>query len=153
VNRAGRSGERPANSRHAMRFWHKVRHETKALALATLFFGTWIGALMVVKTLALAEYKIEFHGLSLALVGTLVLAKAVLVLEHFPLGAGIGRQPAWVEVIVRTAVYGVGVFVLLLFEKAFLLPLPEAAAESAESPVVKTPKTLLRTCRKEHEHS
>jgi len=97
----------------------KLRNEIRAVALATLYFATWIGVLVFLKQLALAEYRIEFHGLSLALVGALVLAKVVLVLEHVPLGAWIRTRPALVDVILRTSLYAFGVLVVLLLEKAF----------------------------------
>jgi len=102
-----------------MRIPQRLKDEIKALTLATLYFGTWIGALVVLKKLVLAGYSIEFQGLSVALVGTLVLAKVVLVLEHVPLGAWLQRHPAWLAVVLRTALYAVGVLVVLLLEKAF----------------------------------
>jgi len=97
----------------------KVMDEIRAVALATLYFGTWIGVLMVLKVLALAEYRIEFNAWSLVLVGALVLAKVVLVLEHVSLGAWIRTRPALVDVILRTVLYALGVLVVLLLEKAF----------------------------------
>jgi hypothetical protein len=97
----------------------KLKDEIKAVALATLYFATWIGVLMVLKVLVLEEYRIEFHAWSLVLAGALILAKVVLVLEHVPLGAWIRTRPAWVDVIVRTVLYGLGVVVVLLLEKAF----------------------------------
>ncbi len=54
-----------------------------------------------------------------ALLGALVLAKVVLVLEYIPLGAWAQARPAWVDVMLRTALYAFGVFVVLLLEKAF----------------------------------
>lgn len=87
--------------------------------LATLYFAIWIGVLVLLKMLILAEYHIEFHGLSMALIGVLVLAKVVLVLEHVPLGSWIRKQPAFVDVIVRTVLYALGVLIVLLLEKAF----------------------------------
>ena len=97
----------------------KLKNETRAVALATLYFATWIGVLVVLKELVLAEYRIEFHGLSLVIIGALVLAKVVLVLEHVPLGAWIRTKPALLDVILRTALYAFGVLVVLLLEKAF----------------------------------
>jgi hypothetical protein len=97
----------------------KLMDEIRAVTLATLYFGTWIGVLVFLKTLALAEYRIAFRGLSLVLVGALVLAKVVLVLEHVSLGAWIRTRPALVDVILRTALYALGVLVVLLLEKAF----------------------------------
>lgn len=97
----------------------EIEDEIRKVALATLYFATWIGVLVFLKTLILAEYRIEFHGFSMALVGALVLAKVVLVFEHVPLGAWVRTRPAWVDVILRTALYAMGVFVVLLLEKAF----------------------------------
>jgi hypothetical protein len=102
-----------------MSFRQKLRNEIKAVTLATLYFATWIGELMVLKVLVLEEYRIEFHAWSLVVVGALVLAKVVLVLEHVPLGAWTRTRPALVDVILRTALYAVGVLVVLLLEKAF----------------------------------
>jgi hypothetical protein len=87
----------------------KLKHEVKALGLAALFFGCWIAALLVLKQLLLAEYRIEFHGISLALVGALILSKVVLVLDHVSLGGWVRAQPAWVDVVLRTAMYAIGV--------------------------------------------
>jgi|1_EtaG_2_1085319.scaffolds.fasta_scaffold01724_7 hypothetical protein len=102
-----------------MSFGQKLMHEIREVAVTTLYFAVWIGVLMVLKVLILAEYQIEFKGLSLVLVGAMVLAKVVLVLEHVPLGSLTRKQPAWVDVLVRTALYSLGVFVVLVLEKAF----------------------------------
>ena len=96
-----------------------LKDEIKAVAMATFYFAVWIGVLVVIKQLVLEEYRIEFHGLSLVIVGALVLAKVVLVLEHVPLGAWIRTRPVLLDVILRTALYSLGVFVVLLLEKAF----------------------------------
>ena len=97
----------------------KLRHEITAVIALTVYFGCWLGVLVLIKYLLLAEYHIAFHHFSVALVGALVLAKVVLVLEHVSLGAWVGAQPAWVDVVLRTALYAFGVFVLLLLEKGF----------------------------------
>jgi len=97
----------------------KLKAEAVAVALTTAYFAVWIGTLVLLKTLILAEYRIEFQGLSLALVGALVLAKVVLVLEHVPLGAWIRARPALLEIVGRTLLYAVGVFLVLLLEKVF----------------------------------
>ena len=97
----------------------KLMHEIKAVGMAAIYFCCWLAALIVIKELVLAEYQIKFSGLSKALIGALVLSKVVIVLEHIPLGAWIRARPAWVDVIFRTALYGLGVFIVLLLEKAF----------------------------------
>lgn len=55
----------------------------------------------------------------MAVVGAVILAKVVLVLEHVPLGAWLRRRPAVVDVVLRTGLYGLGVLVVLVLEKAF----------------------------------
>lgn len=101
-----------------MSFRDKLRHEAKAVALTTAYFAACFGMLLLFKSLILAEYQIEFHGLSKALVGALIVGKVVLLMEHVPLGAWGRRQRAWVDAVVRTALYGCGVVVVLLVEKA-----------------------------------
>ena len=97
----------------------KLKHEFAAVAWLTFYFGCWLGALVLLKYLVLEEYQIAFSGFSVALVGALVLAKVVLVLEHVSLGGWVRAQPAWADVVLRTALYAFGVFVLLLLEKTF----------------------------------
>lgn len=123
---------------------HRLKNEIKALAVATLYFGTWLGALVVLKKLILAGYSIEFQGLSAAMVGTLVLAKVVLIMERVPLGAWVRSKPAWVDVVLRTVLYAAGVVVVLLLEKGFegrheyggFGPALAAAFQHAETPHV-----------------
>jgi len=97
----------------------KLSEELRSLFEAVLYFGVWIGALLLVKSLILKEYQITFSGGSAAFVGVLVLAKVVLILEHVSLGAWVRRQPAWLDVILRTILYVAGVFVVMILEKAF----------------------------------
>lgn len=102
-----------------MNIKQRLKHEIAAMAWLTLYFGCWLGALVLLKYLVLAEYSIAFHGLSVALVGALVLAKVVLLLEYIPLGPWVMARPAWVDVVFRTALYALGLLVVLLLEKAF----------------------------------
>ena len=102
-----------------MSIQERLKHKVKAVALATLYFGLWIGALVMLKTLILAEYQIAFRGWSMALVGALILAKVVLVLEYVPLGPWVRAKPVWVDVLLRTALYSLGVALVLVLEKGF----------------------------------
>ena len=97
----------------------KIKHEIVSLVSVTLYFGCWIAVLLLIKKLILAEYQIAFQGFSMVLIGALILAKVVLVLEHVPLGAWVRRRPTWVDVGLRTALYAAGVVVVLLLEKGF----------------------------------
>lgn len=97
----------------------RLREEVTAIFWVTLYFSFWLVALVLLKRMVLAEYQIAFPGLSVAFVGAVVLAKVVLLLERVPLGKWVHRQPAWVDVLLRTILYSVGVFVVILLEKAF----------------------------------
>ena len=101
------------------RITQRVKYEIKALLLAILYFGTWVGVLMLVKALILAEYQIEFNRWSLAVVGVLAPVKVVLILEHVSLGDWVRNQPAWLDVLLCTTLYAVGMLAVLVLEKAF----------------------------------
>ena len=102
-----------------MSITQKIKNEIAAVMWLTIYFGCWLSALVLFKYLLLTEYQIAFTGFSVALVGALVLAKVVLVLEYVPLGVWVHTRSAWVGVVLRTALYTFGVFVVLLLEKAF----------------------------------
>ena len=102
-----------------MSFSQKIVNEIKSLAAASLFFAVWIGVFILLKTLMLDEYEIRFNGFSKILIGTLILAKVVLILERVSLGNWIRNHPAWVHVAVRTVLYTTGVFMVILLEKSF----------------------------------
>jgi len=103
----------------ALTLRQKVLHEIKVVGLVTLYFAFTFGVLMLLKRLVLAQYQIGFRGLSMVLLGALVVAKVVVVLEHVPLGSWVRRRPAAVDVVLRTLLYTLGVFVVLLLEKGF----------------------------------
>jgi hypothetical protein len=102
-----------------MSFREKAKHELVEIGLTTLFFAVWLGGLMLLKNLVLEEYHIRPARLTAALIGAIVLAKVVLVLEHVPLGAWLRRRPPVVDLVLRTALYGLGVLAVLVLEKAF----------------------------------
>jgi hypothetical protein len=97
----------------------KVKEEVKKVGVTTLFFAACFLAMMGFKALVLAEYRIALFDFSAALIGALIVAKVVLILENVPLGSWIDRHSGIVHVVGRTVLYGVGVFIVLLLEKAF----------------------------------
>jgi len=102
-----------------MSFRQKFMNEIRAIGITALYFGCWIAALMLLKYLVLAEYHIAFHGWSALVVGALILSKVLLILENVSLGAWVHARPAWVDVVLRTAMYSLGVVVVLILEKGF----------------------------------
>jgi hypothetical protein len=102
-----------------MELKQRMVHEIKPVGIATLCFGCWIAALVVLKQLILAEYQIAFHAMAKALVGTLILAKVMLVLEHINLGTGVSLRPVWMDVLFRWVLYCLGVLAVLVLVNAF----------------------------------
>ena len=97
----------------------KLREEIRTVGLTTLFFAAWFAMLMILKTLVLSEYNIEFNNVSMALIGALIVAKVVLVLDKVPLERWIPNKAALTHMIIRTSLYGLGILLVLLIEKAF----------------------------------
>lgn len=95
----------------------KLKDEIASIGLSAVFFAVWIAALMLLKSLILAEYRVEFHEWSMVVIGALVLSKVVVVLQHVSLGAWVQSRPAWVAVVLRTAIYSAGVAVVIVIEK------------------------------------
>jgi len=102
-----------------MTFRARALHELRAVALMTLFFAAWLGGLILFKNLTLEAYHVKPSRLTLALVEAMVLAKVVLMLERVPLGSWIQTHPRVIDVVLRTALYGLGAFTVLVLEKAF----------------------------------
>lgn len=95
----------------------KLMAELKSLSLMMLFFAIWLVPLMVIKNLLLEQYNVPLSHLSTAIIGALILSKVVVVLEHVPLGSWITRRPIWVDLVLRTLLYAIGVAIILLLEK------------------------------------
>jgi hypothetical protein len=102
-----------------MAFKEKLVEETRAIVKTTLYFAVCFVLLMTLKRLYLEDYQIEFRGISLGLLGAVVVAKVVLLMEYVPLGTWLKAHPAIVEVVFRRVLYSIGVFVVLLLERGF----------------------------------
>jgi hypothetical protein len=97
----------------------KILKEIKSVARTAAYFAIVFMLMMLMKKLYLADYNIEFTGLSIALMGALILSKVVLLMELIPLGHALEQKPAIVDVLVRTLLYTVGVLIVVVLEKAF----------------------------------
>jgi hypothetical protein len=100
-------------------FWQKLLKEIKEIIGMSLYFMFFLGILILLKKLILKDYQIEFKGLSIMIIGALVMAKVVLLMELIPRGAWVSRQNAIVDILFRTILYTIGVLLVLLLEKAF----------------------------------
>ena len=118
--RAARGGNRMDKGTSDRRgLAHRVADEVVSVGVTTAVFAAWFLALLGLKTLVLEEYQIRFYGVATALVGAVVAAKVVIVLEHVPLLGPVERAPAWVQVVTRTALYTLAVLAAAALERAF----------------------------------
>ena len=102
-----------------MSIQEKLKTELKAIIMVTLFFAVWLGIMVGLKVLILEDYQIHVGGFSMVLIGALILAKVVLILEHVSLGSWLRGKLVLVDVMLRTFLYALGTLVVLLLEKAF----------------------------------
>jgi lysylphosphatidylglycerol synthetase-like protein (DUF2156 family) len=102
-----------------MSLGQKVVEEIKRIGIVALYFALCFGVMMLCKRLILAQYAVEFRGVTFALVGALVVAKVVVLLENVSLGKWVRRQPVVVDVVLRTLLYTIGVWIVFLLEKSF----------------------------------
>ena len=63
-----------------------LSRELKALALVTAYFLSWFAVIGYLKSLLLDEYNISGFNMSGAVVGALVIAKVVIVLDETSAG-------------------------------------------------------------------
>ncbi len=102
-----------------MKIWEKIIKEIKMILRTTAYFAVVFLILMVIKKLDLEDYHIEFTGLSQVLLGSLIMAKVIILMELISLGKWVQHQPAIVDVTIRTILYSLGVALVVLLEKAF----------------------------------
>jgi hypothetical protein len=102
-----------------MKVLHWLAEEAKSIALVTLYFAACFAVIMLLKRLWLVDYGIEFRGIATALVGALVTAKVVIILDKVPLTKWLQGSPGIIEVGARSALYTAAVLVVMLLEKAF----------------------------------
>ncbi len=101
-----------------MSLWIRIKKEIKSIFLVTLYFLAWFGALTGLKILLLHEYHLNGLNTSMVLLGALITAKAVVILEHVPLFES-KKMPAIVSILLRTLLYLAGVIIILVLERAF----------------------------------
>jgi hypothetical protein len=102
-----------------MKILHKIFNEVKIVARTALYFAIVYVLLMIMKTLDLKDYNIEFNGMSQAILGALVMSKVIILMEMIILGPWVLRQPPVVDIVLRTILYTLGVLAVILLEKAF----------------------------------
>ncbi|MGA2052579.1 MAG: hypothetical protein ABSH19_04630 [Opitutales bacterium] len=95
--------------------------EAKAFGVRTVYFLFCYGILLLIKKLILEEYHIGFFGFGNVIIGALISAKVVLVVEHTPLARTFGDSRPIVKVLFETVFYGLVSLATLYTERAFEL--------------------------------
>jgi hypothetical protein len=88
----------------------------RIIPIAGFFLVGFMLVLLIVK-LTLAEYSIEISTASKAVLGALIAAKVVLILNRTPLSRSLASYPRILPVIARTIFYGVAFIFLALAER------------------------------------
>lgn len=96
-----------------------LKHELKEVGLVTLYFLFCFGIILTLKKLFLADYQIEFHALSATVIGALVAAKVVVIMDHARAGSRFDASRPLAAVAYKTLVYGAAGAVVVFAEELF----------------------------------
>ena len=97
----------------------RLRHELREVGVVTLYFLACFLFFLSLKALFLDEYSIEIPVLGTAVVGALVLAKVVVILDKTSVGERFGSSRVLAHVLWRSLVYTAIAFVVTLAERLF----------------------------------
>lgn len=104
-----------------MKAIHWLKKEVKELAVLFLYFAFYFGIFIVLKKLILAHYNISFYGFGAAMVGALIAAKAVLVIESTSLSKPFHASAPYLKVLYDTLVFTTLALIFLYLEKSLEL--------------------------------
>jgi hypothetical protein len=102
-----------------MKVLRKIFEEIKTITRTAAYFAVVFILMMIMKKLNLKDYDIEFSGLSQTIIGSLIMAKVIVLMELISLGSWVQRKPPIVDVIIRTLLYTLGVLIAVVLERAF----------------------------------
>jgi hypothetical protein len=92
--------------------WEWTRDEARRMRPVFLFFLTGFLLVLLIVKLSLAQYSIPVSALSRALLGAVLAAKVVLILEHTRLGRLFRYAPRIVDILSKSVLYGASVIIL-----------------------------------------
>jgi hypothetical protein len=101
----------------AIRFWHWLEEEAVKMWPVFVFFLAGFLLVLIIIKLALAQYSIEMNALSQALIGALMAAKVVLILENTPFAHPFRRSARILSISCKSLVYGAAVILLAYLER------------------------------------
>jgi hypothetical protein len=96
-----------------------LKHEIKKISSLALFFLIGFGYILLILKLFIAEYSIDLYVLSKAIIGALVAAKAVAIMDVTPLLNRFEQAPRYLRVLYKTFIYTFAVLIIALIERFF----------------------------------
>ena len=102
-----------------MTIGERIRHELREIGLVTAFFLLWFLFFLTLKRLVLAQYEIEVSVLGTALIGALVVAKVVVILDKLPVARRFRGGALALHLLWRTLSYTAVVFLVMSAERLF----------------------------------
>ena len=97
----------------------KVRKEFVEILPAFVFFFFMFQILFLTRALMLTEYGITLHGHCVALLGAVIVAKAIFIADKFPFLNFYPRRPLIWNVLAKTVAFGFLTFLFLFIEEFF----------------------------------
>jgi hypothetical protein len=94
-----------------------IQREIKKLIPLTLFFFVGFGYILLLAKLFLKEYAIDTYVLSKAIIGALVAAKAVALMDMTPWVNRFHDYPRYLNVLYQTFLYTLAVLILGAIER------------------------------------
>lgn len=97
----------------------RIRREVREIGLVTLYFLSCFLFFLSLKKLMLEQYHVEIKVLHTAVIGALIVAKVVILLEKTSFGGRFRSTSPFTHVLWRSFCYTVIVFVVTLAERLF----------------------------------
>ncbi len=93
-----------------------LKREIKKIGSLALFFLIGFGYILLIMKLFLKEYSISTYVLSKAIIGALIAAKAVAILDATPLMNPFKQAPRYLSILYKTLIYTLAVLILGMIE-------------------------------------
>ena len=93
-----------------------LKREIKKIGSLALFFLLGFGYILLIMKLFLKEYSIDTYVLSKAIIGALVAAKAVAIMDATPWMNHLEKSPRYLSILYKSFIYTLAVLILGIIE-------------------------------------
>jgi len=94
-----------------------LSRELKAVGIVTAYFLAWFCLIGYLKSLMLAQYNVSYVAAGSALVGSLIIAKVVVILDETRVGDRFSRHVQILHVVYKSLVYTFFVALVMVLER------------------------------------